>query len=112
MTVALALDWVPVCEFRDLMIERGVAALVAGEQVALFRTADDRVYAIANRDPFSGAFVLSRGIVGNRGDVPVVVSPMYKQAFDLRDGRSLDDPSVTLPTWPVRVVRGVVEVGR
>lgn len=111
MTVALALDWVQVCDVRDLMVGRGVAALVAGEQVALFRVAEDSVYAISNYDPFSGAFVLSRGIVGSRGDVPVVTSPMFKQAFDLRTGRSLDDPSVAVPVWPVRVVHGVVEVG-
>ena len=111
MTVALALDWVPVCNVPDLTVDRGVAALVAGEQVALFRTADDSIYAISNYDPFSGAFVLSRGIVGSRGDVPVVTSPMFKQAFDLRTGRSLDDPSVSVPVWQVRIVDGLVEVG-
>jgi len=112
MSVALAIDWIPVCDFHDLMVDRGVAALVAGEQVALFRTVDNRVHALSNRDPFCGAFVLSRGIVGSRGDIPVVMSPMYKQAIDLRTGHSLDDPSVTVPVWPVRVVGGVVEVGR
>jgi nitrite reductase (NADH) small subunit len=112
MTVALALDWIPVCAFHDLNVERGVAALVGGEQVALFRTADDSVFAIANLDPFSGAYVLSRGIVGSRGDTPVVMSPMFKQAIDLRTGRAVDDPTVTVQTWPVRVVGGVVEVGR
>ena len=47
--------------------ERGVAALVEGEQVALFRTFDGALYAIGNQDPFTGAFVLSRGIVGTQG---------------------------------------------
>lgn len=112
MTVALALDWIPVCDFRDLIAERGVAALVAGEQVALFRTVDGTVHAVGNQDPFSRAFVLSRGIVGSRGDEPVVMSPMFKQAISLRSGQCLDDPSVSVPVWPVRVVRGVVEVGR
>ena len=112
MTVALALDWIPVCDVCDLMVDRGAAALVAGEQVALFRTVDGNVYALGNQDPFCGAFVLSRGIVGSRGDEPVVMSPMYKQAISLRTGQCLDDPSVGVPVWPVRVVGGVVEVGR
>src|SRR4051794_21355516 len=112
MTVAIALDWEPVCSYDQLLPERGVAALVGGEQVAVFRTSDGEVHAISNRDPFSGAYVLARGIVGSRGDVPVVISPMYKQAIDLRSGRCMDDPTVCVAVWPVRVLRGLVEVAR
>jgi nitrite reductase (NADH) small subunit len=68
------------------------------------------LHALDNRDPFSGAFVLSRGIVGTRGDVPTVASPIFKQAFDLRTGRCLSDPDVSVPTHLVRCVDGVVEV--
>src|SRR5882762_6743378 len=76
---ALAPTWVPVCGYDVLLPERGVAVLVDGEQIALFRLADGTVRAVGNRDPFSGAYVLSRGIVGSRGDVPTVASPMLKQ---------------------------------
>ena len=80
-------DLVPVCRFADLQPERGVAALLPdGVQVAVFRTHDGTLHALSNVDPFSGAAVLSRGIVGDRGGMPVVVSPIYKQAFDLRTG--------------------------
>ena len=103
-------EWVAVCEISELQPERGVAALVGGGQVALFRTHDDELYALDNRDPFSGAYVLSRGIVGTRGDAPIVVSPLFKHAFDLRTGASLDDGSVRLPVYPVRVRRGRIEV--
>jgi nitrite reductase (NADH) small subunit len=47
--------------------------------------------------------VLSRGIVGDRGGVPVAVSPVYKQAFDLRTGVCVDDPTVSVRTFAVRV---------
>ena len=53
--------WTAVCRYDDLQPERGVAALIDGEQVALFRTFDGTLYAIGNQDPFTGAFVLSRG---------------------------------------------------
>lgn len=99
-----------VCGLADIPVERGVAALVDGAAVALFRTFDGSVYAIGNVDPFSGASVLSRGIVGNRGDAPVVSSPMYKQAFDLRTGQCLDDAAVSVPSYAVAVVDGVVHV--
>ncbi len=52
-----------------------------------------QLHAVDNVDPFSGASVLSRGIVGDAGGVPTVASPVYKQRFDLRTGRCLDDPS-------------------
>jgi nitrite reductase (NADH) small subunit len=84
---------------------------VHGTAVAVFRTYDDQVYALGNHDPFSRASVLSRGIVGTRGDIPFVASPMHKQAFDLRTGVCLDDPAYAVPTYPVRVVDGVVHVG-
>ncbi|TGN66623.1 nitrite reductase small subunit NirD [Nocardioides eburneiflavus] len=100
-----------VCSIEAIPLEGGVAALVAGAAVAVFRTHDGSVFAIGNVDPFSGASVLSRGIVGNRGDAPVVSSPMYKQAFDLRTGQCLDDDSVRVPAYAVSVVDGVVHVG-
>lgn len=100
-----------VCAVDAIPREGGVAALVDGVAVAVFRTHADEVFALANLDPFSGASVLSRGIVGSRGDVPVVSSPMYKQAFDLRTGTCLDDAGVSVTAYDVVMVDGVVHVG-
>ncbi|MGH3368502.1 MAG: nitrite reductase small subunit NirD, partial [Nocardioidaceae bacterium] len=96
--------------YDDLLPERGVAALVDGRQIALFRTHDGTLYALDNHDPFSGANVLSRGIVGSRGDIPTVASPMFKQVFDLRTGNCLDDAGVAVATYQVGVVDGNVVV--
>jgi nitrite reductase (NADH) small subunit len=103
--------WTAVCGCDDLLPERGVAALVGGEQVALFRAFDGTLYAIGNQDPFTGAFVMSRGIVGTKGDVPTVASPLHKQVFDLRTGVCLDDEAARVPVFGVRERRGRVEVG-
>jgi len=102
--------YTPVCRIEQVPVERGVAALVGTEQVALFRTADGTVHALGNRDPFSGAMVLSRGIVGSRGATATVASPMYKQVFDLASGVCLDEPDVAVPAYPVQVRNGLVEV--
>ncbi|MFD0690331.1 nitrite reductase small subunit NirD [Actinomadura fibrosa] len=107
-----AVRWTDVCAAGDLIPERGVCALVGGEQVAVFLTHDGDLHALENLDPFSGAHVLSRGILGTRGGVPTVASPMYKHVFDLRTGRCLDDPSASVRTFPARLHRGRVEVGR
>jgi nitrite reductase (NADH) small subunit len=101
---------VAVCRYDHLQPERGVAALVEGRQVAVFRTFDGMLHAIGNQDPFSGAFVLSRGIVGSRGNVATVASPIFKQAFDLQTGACVTDPEVSVPVHDVRCVDGVVEV--
>ena len=94
-----------------LEVERGVTALVHGQALAIFRTHDDHVYALGNYDPFAKASVLARGIVGSRGDIPFVASPMHKHAFDLRTGQCLDDSHVRVPAYDVKVVDGVVHVG-
>lgn len=107
--------WLRVCRVDDLVPERGAAALVDNEQVAVFRLSDGSVHAVQQLDPFSGAFVMARGLVGTRGDAPTVASPMYKQIFDLRDGRCLEPIGAEpqhLRTWPVRVADGTVYVGR
>lgn len=104
---------VRVCAVEELEVERGAAALVLGEQVALFRLHDGTIHAVDHHDPFSGAYVMARGIVGTRGDVPTVASPMYKQVFDLRTGACLDPVGrepVDLRRWRVQVVDGSVWV--
>lgn len=102
--------WMPVCAVTLLRPGLGVAALFGELQVAIFLVGDE-LFAVGNVDPFSGAAVLSRGIVGDRGGIPTVASPVYKQAFDLRTGVCLDDPAVTIPTFPARFADGLVEVG-
>ncbi len=88
-----------------------MAALVNGVQIALFRTSDGELFAVGNRDPISHAYVMSRGIVGSRADVPTVASPLHKQVYDLRTGTCLDVADVSLPVYPVRVSEdSVVEV--
>lgn len=106
-----AVTYTTVCEVADIEVEGGVRALVGGEAIAIFRVHDGNVYAISDYDPCSRASVLARGIVGTRGDVPVVTSPMHKQAFDLRSGQCLDDAAVRVPVYDVQVTRGQVLVG-
>src|SRR6185295_10021512 len=99
-----------VCPLDDIVPNGGAAALVDGEQVAVFRLDDDSVHAVGNRDPFSGANVLSRGIVGDLKGELVVASPVYKQHFDLRTGRCVEDSSARLPVYTARVEEGWVVV--
>jgi len=104
-TVQLRLTdgWFTVCDPAVLMPGRGVAALLPdGHQVALFLDRTGRMYAIDNRDPFSGAAVLSRGLTGTHQGRPFVASPLLKQRFDLESGQCLDDETVRVATYEVR----------
>ncbi|UUE27316.1 nitrite reductase small subunit NirD [Rhodococcus qingshengii] len=105
------LEWTSACPLSHLIPGRGVAVLLrGGEQVALFLLEDGTLRAVSNFDPYGLAAVMSRGLVGDRDGEPIVVSPLLKQAFSLVDGRALDDSSVALPVYGVRVWAGVVQV--
>ncbi|WP_433397438.1 nitrite reductase small subunit NirD [Streptomyces sp. CA-146814] len=102
--VAHAGGWLTVCDLELLSPGRGVAVLLPdGGQAALFLDRSGTVRAISNRDPFSGAYVLSRGLLGSAGGRPFVASPLLKQRFDLESGGCLDDEEVSVPVYAVRV---------
>ena len=102
--------WTDVASVDALTPDRGVAVMVGGRQVAVFLLSDGAVHAIDNHDPISQANVLSRGIVGDRGGVPVVASPIFKQCFELATGRCLDSPEHTVATHDARIIGDRVHV--
>lgn len=107
--------WIEVCRVDDITPDTGVAALIGGHQIAIVRVGagqgdDQQIFAVGNYDPFSKAFVIARGIVGDRAGVPKIASPIFKQSFELRTGQCLDDPSVRLPSYPVQVRDGRIAI--
>jgi nitrite reductase (NADH) small subunit len=104
-------DWQPVCRIAELEIGRGVAALVHGQGVAIFRVDDQHVYAVANHDPYARHSMLARGIVGCRDGAWFVGSPVHGHAFDLITGICLEDAHVAVAAFEVQVIEGVVMVG-
>ncbi|WP_406344651.1 nitrite reductase small subunit NirD [Streptomyces sp. NBC_00648] len=101
-SIRLLLDdgWFEVCERARLIPGRGVAALLPdGRQAAVFTDRTGRAYAIDNRDPFTGAYVMSRGLLGTAQGRAFVASPLLKQRFDLETGQCLDDDEVSLQVY-------------
>ena len=106
-------QWETVCQITDIKPNTGVCALFNNEQVAIFRLGEtEKVYALSNYDPFSKAYVLSRGIVGDRQGIIKVAAPIYKQNINLETGEYLDDPTIKIPTYCVQVVDGKVQLGK
>ncbi|GFM50252.1 nitrite reductase small subunit NirD [Pseudomonas capsici] len=108
------IQWQPLCSRRDLVANSGVVAWLDGAQVALFylpETAEgEKLYAIENRDPKSGANVIGRGLIGQIGGELVIASPLYKQHFRLHDGTCVEYPEQQLEVWPVRLNGEQVEI--
>lgn len=74
-----------------------------GESIAIFRTADDRVFALRNRCPHKGG-PLSEGIVfGHR-----VACPLHNWRIDLESGEAVAPDQGCTRTYPVRVEDGVI----
>jgi len=97
-------EWIDVCHIDDLQPDSGVCALVKGRQVAIFYMPKERaVYAVNNYDPFGKANVLSRGMIGDIGGVPMVASPLYKQHFNLQTGVCFEDESVKIEAYDIRI---------
>ncbi|ABL72515.1 nitrite reductase small subunit NirD [Paracoccus denitrificans] len=69
--------------------------------VAVFRTMDDRVFALDDRCPHKGG-PLSEGIVhGDR-----VTCPLHNWVFDMNSGTAQGADEGAVRTWPVRVEQG------
>ncbi len=97
-------EWTLACAYDRLLPCRGVAVLLPDDvQVALFRLDDGALHAVSNIDPFSGAAVMSRGLVGDRAGRACVQSPIKKQAFAFDDGVCLDDPEASVQVYRTRI---------
>jgi nitrite reductase (NADH) small subunit len=98
----------PVCALADIprlgarVIER---AIDQGGNVAVFRTAEDRVFALADRCPHKGG-PLSQGIVhGDR-----VACPLHNWNIRLETGFAVEPDTGCTARYPARVQNGRVEV--
>ncbi len=103
-------DWVSVCPIDAIVPNTGVCALVEGRHIAVFRVGHNKLFAVDNLDPKTGASVMSRGLIGSLGERVVVASPLYKHHFDLLTGECLETPDYRLQTHEVRNQNGQVLV--
>jgi NAD(P)H-dependent nitrite reductase large subunit/NAD(P)H-dependent nitrite reductase small subunit len=95
-------NWNFVCTLDDIIPYSGVAALIDGKQIAVFRVGDE-VFALDNFDPESGANVLSRGLVGDLKGELVVASPIYKHHYVLTTGQCLEVPESSIKAYPAKI---------
>ena len=95
-----------VCRLEDIP-RLGARRISDGARgaIAIFRTADDRVFALRDSCPHKGG-PLSQGIVF--GDS--VACPLHNMCIDLKTGEAAAPDEGTVERFEVRVVNGEVEV--
>lgn len=69
--------------------------------IAVFRTADDRVFALEDRCPHKGG-PLSEGIVHGTS----VTCPLHNWVFDMNSGEAQGSDEGQVRTYPIRVENG------
>lgn len=97
-------DWRTVCALADIASGRGRLAVVNGTEIALMRDGD-AVFGVGNLCPHRGGQI-SDGTVVNGA----AICPLHAWDFDLTTGISPFNPADRLPTHPVRVRDGQVQV--
>ncbi len=96
-------SWVPVCALDDL--PRLGARVVEAQDgnIAVFRTADDQVFALLDRCPHKGG-PLSQGIVFGR----TVACPLHGWNICLDTGEAVAPDEGCAPVYPAKVEGGQV----
>ena len=99
-------DWTAICRVDDIPVlgARRVRR-PAGTDVAVFRTADDRVFALLDRCPHKGG-PLSQGIVFGEH----VACPLHNWAISLVDGQARAPDIGCAIRFAVRVEGGTVSL--
>ncbi len=95
--------WREVAQASAIPDDEGLALVVAGKPIALFR-AEGEIYAIADLCSHE-AQPLSMGYFENC----VIECPFHQACFDVRTGKVLSGPTQEdVATYPVRVENGAV----
>ncbi len=101
-------DWLDIGSLSDIP-PRGsrTVAVAGGEEIAVFRTGDDHVFALVNRCPHK-AGPLSQGIVHGHS----VSCPLHNWNIALATGEAQGEDKGCTPTIPVRIDGGRVLLSR
>ncbi len=96
-------QWFPVGSLDEIPRRGARVVPTEGGEVALFRTADDRVFALANRCPHKGG-PLAEGIVFDHK----VSCPLHNWAIDLATGEAVAPDEGCAGRYDVMVEAGEV----
>lgn len=100
------LTWIDIGTTSDIPAQGARVVKSAEGDIAVFRTSDDRFFALYDRCPHKGG-PLSQGIIHGAS----VTCPLHNWVIDLASGEALGPDSGCTHTVPLRVVEGRLELG-
>jgi nitrite reductase (NADH) small subunit len=95
--------WVDIGSLADVPVRGSRVVKTARGDIAVFRTADDRVFALDDRCPHRGG-PLSQGIVHGHA----VTCPLHNWVIGLDDGQAKGADAGCARTIPVRLEKGKI----
>ena len=99
-------SFVPVMTLAEIPQGSMQAKVLEGREIVICHTREGGVFALDNICTHAHARMCEGRLRATR-----LVCPLHGASFDVRDGRVLGPPAVVpLPTFPVRVVEGMIEV--
>ncbi|MEN9842473.1 MAG: hypothetical protein RLZZ612_302 [Pseudomonadota bacterium] len=107
-TNATITDWIAVCQVQDIPVlgSRRVTR-ATGLDVAVFRAADDHIFALLDRCPHKGG-PLSQGIVFGHS----VACPLHNWTIQLDSGTAAAPDEGCTPRFSVKVENDVVHLSQ
>ena len=96
-------DWIELGNISAVPRRGARCVNTPGGKIAVFRTAEDQIFAIENRCPHKGG-PLSEGIVHGAS----VTCPLHNWVFDLATGKAQGADEGSVRTYPVKVEDGVI----
>ena len=97
------MDWQQIGHIEDIPRQGSRVVRTSTGEVALFRSVDDKVYALDNKCPHKGG-PLSQGIVHGRR----VTCPLHNWVIDLETGVAVAPDQGCAQHYEVRVAHGLV----
>lgn len=96
-------NWIEVVALQDIPSLGSRVIDAGGDEIAVFRTSDDQVFAIRNACPHKGG-PLSEGIVHGTS----VTCPLHNWKIDLTSGEALGPDEGCANVFPAKVENGQV----
>jgi nitrite reductase (NADH) small subunit len=98
-------EWMTIGNLDDIPPLGARVVTMAGGDIAVFRTRDDHVFALADRCPHRGG-PLSQGIVHGKS----VTCPLHNWVIELESGQAAAPDEGCAKAYPVRVIDGVIQL--
>ena len=98
-------DWIKVCQLEDIPVRGARVVRTASGCIALFRTAEQEVFALDDKCPHKSG-PLSQGIVHGRS----VTCPLHNWVISLETGKAQGADEGQVRTIPLKVENGTISI--